>query len=293
MQNMLSNTLENKLHYQIIKVCHYLEMPLHFNRIGPRIFTNYQRIALIILYKRSKKSLVDFIKELYESKWSFWLGLKEIPGKSTLHDWIKLFEMPVIKALHKAVLVDEKPEIMAVDGTGIDSWQRSRHYEKKLMDSNMPYAKLDALIDVKTMLVHDHVLRIKPRHDTVAAAQMFKRSKHKNVKILGDKGYDSEPLHELVAKKGNKFFAPVRNSSRKTPKGYYRKKCVKKDEDYNKRLTVESMFHALKHRILPVLRCRLHYMKKKEMAWTIILYNMTKITEQIKIILKILIVHSG
>jgi len=270
-----------------------IEMPLHFNRKGPKIFTNYQRVALIILYKRSKKSLADFVAELYESKWPSWLGLKEIPGKSTLHDWIKLFEMPIIKTLHKAVLVDEKPEIMAIDATGIDSWQRSRHYEKKLRDSPVPYAKLDTLIDAETMLIHDHVLRLKPRHDTVAAAQMFKRSKLRNVKILGDKGYDSESLHELVAQKGNKFYAPVRKSARNTPKGHYRKKCVEKHKDYNKRLTVESMFHALKHRILPVLRSKISYMKKREMAWTIILYNMTRITEQIKALFTILTIYSG
>jgi len=136
MQNQIYLLKKNKLHSMIIKVCHSVEMPLHFNKHGPKIFTNYQRVALIILYKRSKKSMRDFITELYESLWPRWLGLREIPGKSTLHDWLNLFEMPVIRQLHKAALTEEQPRMMSIDATGLDSWQRSRDFEKRI-DNNI------------------------------------------------------------------------------------------------------------------------------------------------------------
>ena len=87
MQKQIYYQYENKLHKQIIKLCHSLELPLHYNKKGPKLFTNYQRVGLIILFLRSKKSLIEFIKELFESRWPIWLSLKEIPGKSTLHDW--------------------------------------------------------------------------------------------------------------------------------------------------------------------------------------------------------------
>jgi len=292
-QTTISNTFEHGLHKQIIKVCHSLELPLHFNIKGPKLFTNYQRVALIILYKRSKKSLVDFVSELHESLWPRWLSLKEIPGKSTLHDWLKLFEMPIIRALHKAALPDNKPELMAIDATGIDSWQRSRHYERRIGQPYMPYAKLDVIIDVKTLIVYDHVLRLKPRHDVIGAKSIFQRTKLKSVKILGDKGYDSEPLHQLAIEKGNSLYAPVRKSPRTNPRGTNRRKCIQKDEQYQMRSTVESVFHALKQRILPNLRCKLHYMKKREMAWGIILFNMIRINEMIRSLLRILVAYSG
>ena len=76
---------------------------------------------------------------------------------------------------------------MAIDATGIDSWRRSRHYEKRSRKPNMPYAKLDIIIDTDTLLIHDFVLRTKPRHDTLGAASMIKRLKHKGVLILADK----------------------------------------------------------------------------------------------------------
>ena len=103
---------------------------------------------------------------------------------------------------------------MAVDATGFDSWQRSRHYERRMKQCGVhrkhdPYAKVDLLIDTKNRLIHDWVLRLKPRHDVLGFETMIKRSKLKNVLILADKGYDSEPLHELVAKNGNLMYAPV------------------------------------------------------------------------------------
>lgn len=279
MQSQIYQLNENKLHSMILKVCHSVEMPLHFNKKGPKIYTNYQRIALIILYKRSKKSLVDFKNELFESLWPKWLGLREIPSKSVIHDWIKLFEIPVLKVLHKATLPTKKPRLMAIDATGIDSWQRSRHYQKRVEQFAkrpvpMPYAKLDALIDTETMLVYDHVLKMKPRHDVIAAEAIFRRNDFDEIKVLGDKGYDSEDLHKIISQKKGKFYAPVRKSTRNRPKGWYRRKCVEKDADYNMRNCSESVFHALKHRFVPNLRCRKHHLKKREMNWILIMYNM-------------------
>ena len=81
---------------------------------GPKTFTNYQRVALIILYHRSRKALRDFIAELYETLWPKWLGLKEIPGKSTLNDWMKLFKLDTIKNIHNLLVSKQKPEIMTI-----------------------------------------------------------------------------------------------------------------------------------------------------------------------------------
>lgn len=142
----------------------------------------------------------------------------------------------------------------------------------------MPFAKLDILIDTKTRLIHDHVLRVKPRHDTIGATSMFKRTKFKGVKILGDKGYDCEGLHQEAVKHGNTLFAPVRKSGRKYPKGTNRRRCKAGDEDYSQRNTVESVFHSLKSVRVHALKCKKHFMKKREMAWHILIYNLEKLT---------------
>ena len=138
----------------------------------------------------------------------------------------------------------------------------------------MPYAKADILVNTETKKVYDFTLRIKPRHDVLGAKTMFKRSKIKNVLILGDKGYDAEELYQIASDKGNVFYAPIRKSSRKRPKGRFRKKAFD-NPPHNKgmRSIAESVIRSLKNRINS-LRSRLHFMKKREFAWHLITYNL-------------------
>ena len=86
-QTTLQYTPVHTVHSEVIKLFHQLGYNLHRNRLGPKLFSDLQRIALVILYRRSGKALRDFIRLLYESQWPRWLDLRNIPGKSTLHDW--------------------------------------------------------------------------------------------------------------------------------------------------------------------------------------------------------------
>ncbi len=291
-QKTLTNQYEIKLHEQIIKLCHSVELPLHNFSRGCKLFTNYQRVALIVLFMRSKKALRLFVEELKESKWPRWLGLKEIPGKSTLHDWLKSWNVSWLRNILEKTVSKTKPSVMAIDATGFDSWQRSRHYERRLkqcgvVDTMMPYAKVDLLIDTKNKLIYDFVLRTKPRHDVLGAKTIFKRFKFKDILILADKGYDCEELYEIVNNQGNSFYAPVRDFKVKKPKGKFRRKSVLGHEQYFQRNIVESINFSLKSRFRS-LRSKLHYMKKREFAWKIITYNLEKLSQAQKLLLKLI-----
>ena len=274
MQKQLYRQYESKLHKQVLKLCHALELPLHDNVLGPRKYTNYQQVSLLVLFVRSRKALRDFVSELYESRWPVWLGLKDIPCKSTVHNWLCRFDLGFVRSLLEESVAGHEPELMAVDATGIDSWQRSRHYERRIGEPHVPYAKADVLVDTENKLVYEHVLRMKPRHDVLGATSMFKRLTSKHVLVLGDKGYDSEPLHSLAEQQGLLLFAPVRASSRIYPKGMHRKRCaMHQPARKGMRSIAESIIRSLKVRI-GTLRSRLHYMKKREFAWHILTYNL-------------------
>jgi hypothetical protein len=119
-QQIIQYNYDNKLEEQLINIFHSSNLPLHFNKTGNKEFTNYQRVSIIILFQRSKKSIRAFIDEnLSESKWISYLGLKKIPKKSTLHDWIKLFDMKIIRKICK-VLLPNKIKLTSIDGTGFD-----------------------------------------------------------------------------------------------------------------------------------------------------------------------------
>ncbi len=278
-QKILSGC-NNNFKRELLNLFHSSSMPLHFNKTGNKEFNNYQRISLIILLRRSKKSLRDFIEELKESRWTSWLGLRKIPGKSTLHDWIELFKMKTIRELF-SLIKPKKSELTAIDGTGIDSWQRSRHYEKRANElgdlPHMPYAKLDIFIDVKNRMLIDFDLKTHREHDAKVAKRIFRRNNLKGIKILADKGYDSEPLHEIVREKGGIMFAPPRKkwktSLRKYPRGANRKRCLNLPEFIGQRSIVESINFSLKKKQITSLSCKKEYMKRREFAWHAILYN--------------------
>lgn len=288
-QVQLQYTIKHKLLSQILKLCHQVPLSRHQNHYGPKTFIECQKVALVILFRRSGKSLRDFIAQLPELRWIQWLQLKELPSKSTLHNWCKAFPASFTRKLNALLLKKERPTLMAVDGTGLDSWQRSRHYEKRTQQSPMPYAKLDLFIDVETMLIHDHELRVKPRHDQISAHRFFRRTTHRGVIALGDMGYDSEPLHKEARHSGNLLFAPVRERKRRRIKGINRQRCSKGHEDYNKRSHIESVNHAFKARRCSALHSKEWYMKKRELAWQVLIYNLEKIIKVQKSIIKSLL----
>jgi len=290
MQKTFQYTPRVQFHSELINLFHLTGLPLHDNHFGSKQFSEFQKFSLVVLFRRSKEVLRDFVeKELIESQWPRWLQLKEIPSKSSIHSWCMKYPVEFFRKLNKAFLRQKKkPKIMAVDATGIDAYQRSKHYEIRTK-LETKFNKLSIFIDVENMLIYDHVLQIKPRHDVKAAESMFKRTSLRNTKILGDKGYDSEPLHKVAKSKQNTLFAPVRKSPRTNPKGWNRRRCAKGDDDYNKRPHVESCIHSLKKRRLDKIRSRLHYMKKREVALHILIHNMEKMSKAMKLYIKMML----
>ena len=283
-QQIVLPKYNNKLEEQLINLFHSTDLPLYFNKTGNKEFTNYQRLSIIILFQRSKKSLRDFIVEFKESKWVSWLGLKKSLKKSTLHDWLKLFKMQTIRKICK-VLLPENIELTSIDGTGFDSWQRSRHYEKRASEigelPHMPYAKADLFIDVKTQKILDFSLITHRKHDVKIAEQIFKRNKIKNIFGIGDGAYDSENLHEIARANGINFYAPIRKMNKKAyknkrPKGKYRRECIKKPDYYGMRWINETVNSVLKRTQIYCLKSKKSFMKKREFGWHVILYNIKR-----------------
>src|SRR3989338_4783631 len=283
LQQIILPKYNNKLEEQLINLFHQSDLPLHFNKTGNKEFTNYQRVSIIILFRRSGKSIRAFIDDnLRESKWISWLGLKKIPKKSTLHDWLKIFNMNFLRKICKMLLPDNV-ELTSIDGTGFDSWQRSRHYEKRAGETHiphMPYAKADLFIDVKTQIILDYNFITYREHDVIGAERIFKRNDIKNIIGLGDKGYDSENLHKIARENGIIFYAPTRRRDKRSlkekPKGKHRRECVDLPEFYGMRWINETINSVLKRTQIHFLRSKKSYMKKREFGWHVILYNIKR-----------------
>jgi len=286
-QQIIQSNYNNRLEEQLIKLFHSSDLPLHFNKTGNKEFTNYQRISIIFLFEQSGKSIRVFIDEFRNSKWVSYLGLKKIPEKSTLHDWLKIFDMKMIRKMCR-VLLPKRIELTSIDSTGLDSWQRSRHYEKRAGEvhlPHMPYAKADLFIDVKTQIILDFSLITHREHDVKIAERIFKRNKIKNIICLGDRGYDSEPLHEIARANGITLYAKLRKMDKRgyknqKPRGKYRRQCLELPDFYGMRWINETINSVLKRTQIHFLRSKKCFMKQREFGWQIIVYN---IKRQIKL----------
>ena len=281
----------------IYKLCGFAKIERYnFNR-GCKLFDNYQRITLLVIYIQSKKSLREFVsnRDGVLSYWKSKLKLKKIPSKSTLHSWLKSFSTDIIRILLNTTICHLNPKILAIDGTGIDANHNSSYYNKRLShfggeNKVVRWHKLDLTIDIKTKLILDFSFLIRWRHDIIVAQKIFKRLKYRKVKILADKGYYSYKLFKLIKKLSGELIVPLKNYGKKCVHNNFIRdefnNCFTENSDiYSLRNNVESVFSSLKRVQNLTLRSKLHYMKKRELAWHLLWYNIrTKISSLLKLL---------
>ena len=99
---------------------------------------------------------------------------------------------------------------------------------------------------------------------------------------MDDKGFDSEPLHEIARANGITFYAPLREMDKKAlknkrPKGKYRRECQILPEFIGMGSINETVNSVLKRTQIHYLRNKKCVMKKREFWWNVILYNIKRI----------------
>lgn len=285
-QQIVLPKYNNRLEEQLINLFHEADLPLHFNKTGYKDFTNYQRISLIIIFRRENKPIRDFLKDLKESKWISWLGLKRIPKKSTFHDWLILFDIRLIRELINFSVDKSNLKVTAIDGSGIQTNFQSSYYRKRLKDFGRKmknsYHKLDIIVDVygKKQIL-DYSFLLKNRHDSYVAKKLLKKVKFERCKILADKGYPDYEFVEQSKLKQNNFISPPKNWGEKCKHNNLKRERKYKNFEANKkiyrrRVIVECVFSSLKRKQNLKLRSKLCGMKKREMGWHILFYNIRR-----------------
>jgi hypothetical protein len=285
-QKIIQSNFNNKLESEINKLFHLSGLPLHFNKTGYKDFTNYQRIALIIIFRRENKPIRDFLEWLKETKWISWLGLKRIPKRSTFHDWLNWFDMNFIRELIDLTIDKSNLKVVAIDGSGVQTNFQSQYYQKRLKDFKekvkKSYHKLDVIVDVfgKKQII-DYYFLLKNRNDNFVAEKLLKRIKLRKCKILADKGYPKYSFIDDMKKKQNNFISPPKNYGENCRHHNFkrRKKILNFESNkkiYRRRPIVEAVFSSLKRKQHLKLKSKISYMKKREMGWHILYYNIRR-----------------
>jgi len=277
----------SKLEELVNKVLHKSHLVMHPNKYGPKIFNQHEMVALLILKHRSRLSYRDFVLFLHESKWPEWLGLSEIPSKSTLHNYFLRIGMKVIRWLNRIAVAMQEAVRLSIDATGIETNVASKHYERRIEREKIPYLKLSILADSDSLLIHDWISEERHVHDVIHAERIFKRSKLRGIPVFADKGYDSNKLMEICYDKKSLLYCPIRNFKVPYPSGYFRQEQYERfdKKTYNSgRNPVECIMSLIKHNKLVIRAKKLRY-KYREMAWCILSYNLERMAKAIKLIL--------
>lgn len=286
LQQIIQSNYNSELEKQLLNLFHSSGLPQHFNHKGNKQFTNCQRISLIIIFRRENKPIRDFLDWLKESKWVSWLGLKKIPKKSTFHDWLDLFDMKLIRELINFSVDKSDLKVTAIDGSGVQTNFQSPYYQKRLKEFGEKiknsYHKLDIIVDVygKKQIL-DYSFLLKNRHDSFVAKKLLKKTKLRKCKILADKGYPNYDFIESSKTKQNNFISPPKNYGGKCRhNNFKRERKIRNFESnksiYRRRVIVECVFSSLKRKQNLKLRSKLSYMKKREMGWHVLFYNIRR-----------------
>lgn len=282
-----TTTAISRLGELVNKIIGQAQLVLHHNKFGPKIFTQHQMVALLVLKHKSRLSYRDFVSWLYETRWVEWLKLREIPSKSTLHNYFMRIGMKIIRFLNRLATQAEQVLRLALDSTGIESTTASKHYEKRIKRIKSPHLKLSILINPDNLLILDWISEERHVHDIKHAEKILKRSKFKDIKTFVDMGYDSDPLMELANRKKNLIYCPIRDFKVPYPGGYFRQlqyERFEEDEYHQGRNPVECVNSLLKHNKL-VIRAKQRRTKNRELAWCILVHNLERLVKAFRLLL--------
>jgi len=194
--------------------------------------------------------------------------------------------MKLIRELINSSVDESDLKVAAIDGSGIDATFKSSYYKKRLNDfgekTKNDYHKLDIIVDVygKKQIL-DYSFLLKNRHDCFVAKKLLKKTELKKCKILADKGYPNYDFIELMKTRQNNFISPPKNYGEKCRhNNFKRERKIRNFESnkgiYRRRVIVESVFSSLKRKQNLKLRSKLSFMKKREMGWHILYYNLRR-----------------
>lgn len=195
-----------------------------------------------------------------------------------------MFNMNMIRKLIRKITDFNNLKITAIDGTGIQSNFQSRYYEKRRKDFKLknkrPYHKLDVIVDTfgKKQIL-EYFFLLKNRSDSFIGKKLVKKIKFKRAKITADKGYPDYAFADLAKENQNNFISPPKEYRGKCRHNNFKRarKIANYESNksiYRRRPIVECVFSSMKRVQDLKLRSKSPFMKKREMGWHVLYYNL-------------------
>lgn len=271
--------------YELFQIA---ELPVYFSKFSNKIYSNYQKLFLLVYKQFRKFTYEELLTDLGSNKeLRVYLGLSKLMNYTTL---IKFAKQLPMKVLDKLVLAFKKlipePKKVAIDATGISLDNASPHYCKRVGITNKkrPFMKTTFIVDIQNYIILLCKLRKNHGHDTKdAKPQVKKLALHYKPEIFyGDRGYDDNKLFQLVWEKLGAFpliFQKNMDVPKRRKSGLYRKRtCDTFDYgEYLQRNKIETTNSMIKRRFNSNVKSRIDKTQRIEILCRVIAYNIDRL----------------
>jgi len=291
MENLIMN-LNNSNLIKVLTLSDKLltisQIPLFGEKHSPKTFTQHQLFKLMVVKTYLNMDYRRFVDYLKTSKVPEYLGMNRIPHYTTLQKFTQRQNIQKLeKFLSKFVeLHGKKVRNLGADATGFKSTYASEHYEKRIGRTILKkdFIKANFFYDLDKMLIYAVKIRKKSRHDTRDLSALFNKIKSVEFKrFYADKAYDAEWFHKLIFNSGGESRIHLKQEDIPVHRthGRWRKhmKRRQKNSQKGKRSLCETINSSIKRLFGSVLRAKTLTMKKVELLFKIITYNLDRLVK--------------
>jgi hypothetical protein len=269
---------EEKLVNKIRCLIRRAGLPRWLHRYGPK---RYEFLDHAIAYLVKQECRLGYRRV---SRILRWLGMN-CPCLSAL--CMSFHKMPITiwQMLLKAT-TNHKLNLVAIDGSGMSRPLPSPYYYKRI---DKPYfvsipLKLSIAVDTRTKKILSLRLKSNRAHDIRDAKYLIKRLPSKPNKLIADKGYDAEWLHQYCNNNG--IFAVIPKQKAGKPRvGITRLRFTSQNKyskkTYHRREMVESTFKAIKSKFGPSVSSVRFSAQRAEMYCRAITHNIISYLERL------------
>jgi IS5 family transposase len=271
--------------YELFRIA---ELPLHFSKFSNRIYSNFQKLFLLVYKQFRKFSYEELLTDLGDNlSLRIYLGLNKLPDYTTLIKFAKKLPMQILDRL---VLAFKKlipnPIKVAIDSTGISLDNASPHYCKRigLLYKKRPFMKTSFIVDIESYIILLCKMRKGRRHDIIDAKPLIRKlaNNYSPEQFYADRGYDDNELFKQVFEQlgaypfilQKRLNVPIRKR-----KGTYRKKMISSFDygEYLQRNKIETCNSMFKRRFGSKVKSKTVRCQKIDICLRIVAYNIDRL----------------
>ena len=271
--------------YELFRIA---RLPLYFSKFSNKIYSNYQKIFLLVYKQFRKFTYEELMTDLADNlSLRLYLGLGKLPDYTTLIKFEKRLPSTIPEKLVLAFKkLMPKAKRVAIDSTGISLDNASPHYCKRigLTFKKRPFMKTSFVFDIETYLILLCKLRKGKRHDSKEAKPMIRKlSKHYEPEIFyADRAYDDNEIFKLVFEELGAYPLILQKRldvPKRRRKGNYRKLTYDVFDygEYLQRNKAETGTSMYKKRFGAAAKSRRDKYQKLEVMLRVVAYNIDRL----------------